>query len=71
MTPTSEPMAILSSANSSASPSLDRITMSAGIPRRSCAPIVLGPSPCDAPVAVCNRNAGGVLELGQKFVIRS
>ena len=30
-------------------PSLDMITTSAGTPRRSCAPIVSGPFPCDAP----------------------
>ncbi len=49
---TSVPATILPSAIRSLRPSLDIITMSAGTPRRSCAPMVSGPLPCDAPEPV-------------------
>src|ERR1700730_4895588 len=46
---TSVPGAILFAAISSLRPSLERITTLAGTPRASCAAIVCGPAPCDAP----------------------
>src|SRR3984893_10590932 len=46
---TSVPATILLAAISSSRPSLDRITTSHGTPRASCAAIVCGPVPCDAP----------------------
>src|SRR5262249_28024256 len=46
---TSVPAAILLAAISSLSPSRERITTLAGTPRPSCAAIVCGPVPCDAP----------------------
>ena len=48
----SVPAAILPSATNSSSPSLDMITMSAGTPRRSWAPMALGPPPWDCPRTV-------------------
>jgi hypothetical protein len=45
----SVPARIRRAAIRSARPSLDRITTSVGTPRASCAPIVCGPVPCDAP----------------------
>src|SRR5262249_2431872 len=46
---TSVPATTLFAAISSLRPSLDRITTLAGTPRVSCAAIVCGPAPCDAP----------------------
>src|SRR5215468_8063231 len=46
---TSVPATILLAAISSLRPSLERITTLAGTPRASCAAIVCGPVPCDAP----------------------
>src|SRR5262252_6468333 len=46
---TSVPATILFAAISSLRPSRERITTSAGTPRASCAAIVCGPVPCDAP----------------------
>src|SRR5262245_7852554 len=46
---TSVPATILFAATSSLRPSLERITTLAGTPRASCAAIVCGPVPCDAP----------------------
>src|SRR5271169_3292005 len=46
---TSVPAAILCAAISSLRPSLERITTSAGTPQASCAAMVWGPAPCDAP----------------------
>jgi hypothetical protein len=46
---TSIPATIRFAAISSLSPSLERIATSAGTPRASCAAIVCGPVPCDAP----------------------
>src|SRR5262249_26125799 len=46
---TSVPATILLAAISSLRPSLERITTLAGTPRASCAAIVCGPVPCEAP----------------------
>ncbi len=47
---TSVPATIQPSAISSSSPSLDMITTSSGTPTCNCAPMVSGPTPCDAPL---------------------